>query len=427
MKSHRSNSSRSPRSNTKLAPVVVQDKLCLNAAYKSANCQQCVTTCPSNAIVVYEGYVQLNSSLCSNCGVCLHQCPSGVFSQANTVEATLVDTLATLPDTAIALVCQRNTKPSQARAPVTRVIQHHRCLAAISLTTLLELSNGGSRKIWLDDSHCISCPISKARATLVKMVIAVNQLLENLGHKPVISTYRLQPQDLTPGPATKALIYSNQPRISRRQFFSALTHRGRQFSIKTSNQDDKNKLELTVNKRLPKHLSESRTRLLVQLKKLNGFTDQQIEADSIPFAQLKIDADCCSACELCVKFCPGAALQFHRSEEGFSLAFRASQCIDCGICAKACPEQAISFTSQITVTALTATEPQQLVQGGLVSCDGCGRFMATLATNPQKPLCFTCRETGGNAKPLQDTMGLFADLSGRITVKEAGKQESEGT
>ena len=54
---------------------------------------------------------------------------------------------------------------------------------------------------------------------------------------------------------------------------------------------------------------------------------------------LSIDTDCCTACGLCVEYCPGHVLA--RGEDGLPFEKYPMDCWYCGVCQVECPSECI--------------------------------------------------------------------------------------
>lgn len=402
-------------------PVSLQPDQCLNGRHKEAGCHRCASACPTQAITLHPqndrsshgpSLPRLNDEVCVRCGLCLHACPTDVFSQASPPEAKLAQTISNLPDTPLALVCSRHPDPATTAAPVAAVVRHQRCLAALSLSHLIDLSHNGQREFWLDDTPCAGCPIGHTRPFIVHTTAAANRLLQAFGRPPAIHT-PLNQSDLSAAETSpKPVLESNQPKLSRRGLFSAL----RKVTQSAEPHLDPSSPPLTsgpvpISQRLPHHLPASRQRLHQQLAHLGEPAEQPLETAGLPFANIEIDANTCSACRLCARFCPTEALKFVADADRFGISFKPAICLDCGICAVACPEDAVSFIPELSPADLIADKRQWLVAGNLTSCTSCGEPTVVPKNTTNTPfLCYSCRQTGGSTTSLRDSAGLMADL-----------------
>ncbi len=416
-------------------PVAIQTEFCLNARYRQAGCRLCLEACPTQAIRLghFDPHItagqmlpQLEADLCVHCGLCLHVCPTDVFSQPDPPEATLAQTLANLPDAPLALVCVPHPNPATTAAPVAAIVRHQRCLAALSLSQLIDLSHNGQRALWLDDTPCAECPLGRVQPLIAQTAQTTNRLLEAFGRRPVIHTHLSQPETLAAETQKVALIEGNQPKFTRRGLFGAMGQLAQQSAAKAAAANPAPPVTgpLPVSQRLPHHLPNSRKRLIQQLAQLGQPLDEPTASVGLPFANVKIDSSICSACGLCARFCPTEALRLVTDEARFGLSFQPALCLACDICAAACPEQAISFSRHLTPTLLVAAKPGWLVVGPLTACAGCGQPTALLSLKSEpKPYCYSCRQSGGPAAPLKDTAGLMADLLKRVPPDNITKIE----
>ncbi|MCK6630449.1 MAG: 4Fe-4S dicluster domain-containing protein [Anaerolineae bacterium] len=402
-------------------PFSLQVEQCLNARHKDAGCHRCADACPTQAITLHPQnersphgplLPRLNVEVCVHCGLCLHHCPTDVFSQADPPEVKLAQTISNLPDAPLALVCSQHPDPATTAAPVAAVVRHQRCLASLSLSHLIDLSHNGQRDLWLDDTLCDECPLGHVQPLIAQTAAATNRLLQAFGHPSVIHTPLSQPDLLATETSPKPLFEGNQPKLSRRGLFSALGKASRLMEPSSDPASPPTTAgPVPVSQRLPHHLPASRQRLCQQLAHLGEPIDEPLEITELPFATVKLDANACSACRLCARFCPTEALHFVADAESFGISFKAAICLDCRICAVACPEDAISFGLQLPATTLVANKADWLVVGNLTPCAGCGELIA-LGDNEAgtQPLCYSCRQSGGPMQPLKDVAGLMIDL-----------------
>ena len=405
-------------------------ELCLNQRHRGAGCTRCVDVCPSAAIDLDGQRPALDPDLCIQCGACTVACPTDVFVQISPPEQTLTLTFQHLPpETPLELICPLRPAAAQSQAPVAAIVRHQRCLAALSIPQLLDLSSQGNRPLWLDDSPCAGCPLATCHAQLLASVAAANELLAGFGRPPSLALHTTHADQLLAAPLDRPLLDGMKPQLSRRGFFGALRQMGQARVERALEEEAPPMLRpaVAVDQRLPRRLPHSRKELLAHLADLTADSappdDSLLSLESLPFASVTVDARACSACGLCARFCPTGALHFDGPGGGllragddatYSLDFQARLCIDCAICQVACPEDAISFGDNLPLADLLIPEQQNLVMGALAACVSCG---AGVSEHLDPPRCHVCRQGAGSVAPLRDGAGLMADLLRRSSKK----------
>ncbi len=382
--------------------VSVQAELCLNLRHTSADCRLCVDACPTEAIGLEARQPSVDPDGCVNCGLCLHWCPTDVFTQASAVEANPAPTFPPLEGDAVALVCPQQSDPARTSALVSAVLRLERCLASLSEARLIQLSAGGRRALWLDDSPCSECPIGRAQAAIHTTVTLGNRLLRAFGRPESIHTHRRNPTELGDQPTARPVVESNQPVLSRRGLFGSLgelASRAAAVVIAESLPTPPPGGPPPIDERLPHRIPPTRGHLFGQLKPLGKPPGKTVETAGLPFADVAVDGESCSACGLCARFCPTGALGFVAEVKHFVLSFTPAICVDCGICALICPEDAVSFGELLAAAALVDTEPRRLAAGDLVACSGCSELMAVPPGGTDGvdggPRCYVCRHSVG--------------------------------
>lgn len=398
------------------AAVAQQTERCLNARHRAAGCRQCVTLCPVAALTLVDDKPVLNEEQCVKCGLCLHGCPTEVFTQPNAAESQLGRTVEQLPRQPIALVCALHPAPQSTAAPVTTIVQHRRCLAALSLAQLLALSEDGERAVWLDDTPCPGCAIGRAHSHLQQTIATVNRLLLAFGRSPTLFLQSSQADQLTTATTNPRFIDGGNPPVSRRGLFAALgraihTHSHATTPAPSSAADNQ---PLPVHARLPQRIPAERAALRDRLQQWAPGEQTVINVTALPFAAVQVDPAFCSACGLCARFCPTGALQFTAEENHFTLSFQAAICIDCPLCTVACPEDAVQQGDTLSVAECVNEEWQPQVAGQLTICTQCGMPTAIQAEAARSARCYSCRQGVGIVQSLRDEAGLMADLLRRL-------------
>lgn len=401
-------------------PVDVQTEHCLNLRHKDAACARCVSACPVQAIELAGVQPNLDDGACVRCGLCLHACPTGVFTQPNPAEVRLAQTFQQLPTHPVALVCALHPTPQTTSAPVAVIVQQRRCLAALAPEQLLALSAHGRRPLWLDDTFCMACPLSQAHVSIAQAVETTNRLLQAFAQPAAIFLHQAR---IDPGetPNQRPLLDGGNPLVSRRGLWGALWQLAHEQGgparspVSTTDREPPK----PVNERLPHRVPPARRALQQRLATLNAAQEQSatpalVDVTALPFTNVQVDTQACSACALCARFCPTGALTFSAEAHEFSLHFQAAICIDCGICALACPEDAIMLDNTLPIAAIVGDEEAVLVEGTRIKCRQCGASTAKRLDTPAAALCYACRQGIGVVQPLHDGAGLMADLLSRL-------------
>ncbi len=375
--------------------IALRTQRCLNTRYRAIDCTICADTCPAEeAITVISSRPKIDNKACLHCGLCLHHCPTGAFTCPDSLPGKLIKTVAALPFEPVDLVCTQHPTPN--RGPAPQAVQIKRCLAALSPATLLELSTQG-REIWLDDTPCADCPLGKIHPALEQTVAEANgwgRLLKNA------SPLSLRTEPEAAQPTTNRPVYeADRPPISRRGFFGSLK-RFREDAAAYEDSDDiptQSDKIVPVSERLPQFIPTQRAKILSIIEKQTQASDTQAKSkiqnpkSKIGLADVTVDANLCSACGLCARFCPTGALKFLSDDKQFALAFRPSICLGqrCNICLSACPEEAVSIQPATISPELPAEKPRYLAAGELTPCQNCKTPIA--AGSGQPVTCFVCR------------------------------------
>jgi ferredoxin len=356
---------------------------CLNGWHQDVNCSRCADGCPVAAITLHEGNVSV-SNACVNCGVCLRVCPTELFVEASPPEVFVLQQITHPHDDVWELACplaqnenettsgrsEQKKKAFLSQLPEANRLIVPRCLGALGASHLLQIADRGTGQVWLNDAACAACPITHARQQMVRSVDEANGWLAAFGRPPAIFLTSRDMLEDAPLPQMKRAVRVDVPH-PRRGFFRKML--GLEGKTAVS----------------PSYTPHDRQRLLPILA---SFTPPpaQIPLQGLGVTNVEVDEQLCSACGLCARSCPTAALRFLTDEEVFGLSFTASSCVDCGICAMICPETAVSFTNTMPLEELVSNAPQRLALGRLQTCSTCP---ALIAENGRYDQCFVCRRS----------------------------------
>ena len=378
------------------SPPRVVGGRCLNVRHRGRDCHICVDACPVSAISIPNQAgggaepIVLDQKTCVHCGLCLNVCPTGVFAQTEPPESKLHQALARSSSQVIELACPRKDPPDLSRVPEADVVQTPRCLAALSVPTLLDLTAGG-KTLWLNDSICHTCPIGGARQTIDETVTVADRWLRVMGHASAIRSTLDAVDELAEASTHRSLIRGDRSVLSRRDFFKSLTGRTAQATgglmadrdgprsgesesaYPGDSRADREDTEERTGHRLAHHIPAQRQHLASALRRLTHDPMAQVSTAGLPVADVTV-SDSCTACGLCAQFCPTEAITFLSDGEYYVLHFSAALCLgeDCSLCIIGCPTDAVRFDQELIVDELLSTQPRPLKAGGLAPCPQCG-------------------------------------------------------
>jgi len=398
-------------------PRAVGDR-CLNIRHRARDCRICADACPVDAISIPRqegedaGPVVLDQGVCVRCGLCLNVCPTGVFVQTDPPETKLHQAIARSSSQVIELACLRVDPPDLSRVPEADVVQTPRCLAALSVPTLLDLAAEGGT-LWLNDSICHHCPIGDAQQTVERSITIANQWLQVMGKAPALRSYLGDAVELADEPISRPVIHAARSVLSRRDFFKSLTGRTPQvpdgFAAGRDEQwagepgsahpesphADRADADERTGHRLAHHIPARRQHLASALRQLASDPMTRVPTTGLPIADVTV-SDACTACSLCAQFCPTEAITFLSDGEYYVLHFSAALCLgeDCSLCIIGCPTDAVRFGQELIIDELLSTQPRPLRAGRLAPCPQCGALTHAPVEEDESvevPLCHICQ------------------------------------
>ena len=375
--------------------LTITAERCLNARFKKADCHICADACPVEAIHLDDQSVRLDPEACASCGACVWQCPTEVFAQPHSSRTKLDETVRVVGVVPIELRCPQNTSNTTTIPEVT-IIQQPHCLADLSPSRLIELA--ADRQVWLNDQACAACPIGEAQTSIARAVNEANRWRAVFNHLRQIHLLTTDGDRLA-RPHIAPIFDSANPPADRRAFFGFLKKALAETGATVSEQPNPDDQPVPVNQRLPQRVPRERQNLLTALGTLGQPQDVPL---NLP--RVSIEAENCTACGLCAKFCPTGSIRFQANGEHFDLDFIPAACIDCNLCVLACPTQAVALTHETEPSRFIRLTATLLSEGDLAPCSVCKKPTATHAGEAR---CEVCR-----ALPNQQTLtsDLFASL-----------------
>jgi len=328
----------------------VDAESCVYSQFSKANCRGCVESCPSQAWVLDDDSLGLNTAACDGCGQCIPSCPTGALH----VDFPWV--VRQFSEHSMALFC---CVQSQVNIDTDRLP----CIHIIGLRQLLLIYNSGIKYLLVSTGNCSSCDHDQ-QSDLSTQLKHLNQLLLER-NKPAMKiihrSHKVWKMIFKTGE-----IISHGIKLSRREF---LQGKGQHYRQQMLLQD-------------PLNLPECRTvppgQLLpkTEKKELNW-----------PWSPL-LDTDLCNGCDACMNLCPTQALAFIPAIDNSSPVYRINpaNCNGCGICEDVCESNAITINRYSKVS-------NQIIKQTEQDCTSCGNRFHLPQNNSlsEKHICRICQ------------------------------------
>ncbi|MCP4993504.1 MAG: hypothetical protein GY934_06925, partial [Gammaproteobacteria bacterium] len=252
-------------------PQIISDR-CVHSLIANASCRICVDTCPTQAWVLDDELLGIDTAACDGCGLCAADCPQSAISFDYEIS------IKTEHARNIVLVaCERSgIEESKGLLP---------CIHMIGLTDILQLYNKGVRQISVATGACAECPRGKGQSLTSRLTVT-NVALRKSG-LPGIELKQIAIKDWVQQ-AEKMHEVAAGPWVNRRGFLRVF--------IPAEEQPENRLVEFISGKKsafippgqlLPEHRADP----------------------NWPFLP-SIDPVRCAGCDACVKTCPQKAIVY---------------------------------------------------------------------------------------------------------------------
>lgn len=394
-----------------LRHIVVEAGRCTEVRHRMARCHACVDTCPEGAIDVRENRIIIQPELCVGCGSCANECPTQALRTAGPSREELVALVEQAAEMAFAdgtpedgasleFACEHAT-PGNASArivvPALPYVDESVVLRAAALgfdaVALTSCNDGGCIKPAL---AAIPDMLATARALLAAAECPCKVTLRREKPRPEPEdgkgakrgfgrTQRISTRTTTTLDTTQAGHDS-----SRRGALAELAMQTRTIVAETAAAELRDRMgtpEAAPN--LRQTLTDGQGNFLkFDMPRARDILDDLYVMNPEPkgtinargFALVKVNADACTRCAMCAKFCTTGALQgesapigalftggWHtqdpRASEGNpgSLTYRPSDCVGCHLCEFTCPVHCLHVEDEIPAESIFELEPIDLL------------------------------------------------------------------
>lgn len=344
-----------PGGSEALIPEVIGAR-CVHTLFPQATCRSCVDTCPTDAWVIDDECLGIDTTRCDGCGLCAAVCPQGaILSPSGPVQYGTEGGGIAFAACAGAGV----TEPREGVLP---------CLHALSVRDLLGLARQGVHRLMLSRGDCATCPRGRGlpkERRLEQRLEGVLALLLDRGLTP-LETKSLSPSGWE-SEHRAARARRSSPVMGRRAFFRGI-------------------LKTAVDAGLELVESEApRAGIFVPPGRMIPRPDSSHLALHAPM----IDGHRCTGCDACGRLCPQGVI----GVEAEAYRLDPDGCTGCGLCADLC--------EAVSIQPLEAA-PQRRLALYRHPCTACGLDFHT--PNPvggDRVLCPICARSNHHQRLYQ--------------------------
>lgn len=341
---------------------------CVRALSVNSICSHCTDVCPTNAITLTGRLPSINQSLCVGCSGCVAVCPSEALILDDFNPTEFFFSFASEEGNVVS--CQKNIP----------------CIAALSSEHLISLCSL-KKGLILDIGHCNNCEIG-------------HKVLEVMEERLNSANYLLEAIEVENRVVCETIAYSSgevdEPK-DRRDFFKTFHLRGiakarHDFEKEVLRSTDEF-VEMSIDS---SHTQELRTKKITDRRKLFFTALKRVEKPSqfhvvdgamIDFTSQKImDETKCTACQMCYRICPTAALTSDMRNS--KIDFDPFLCVKCHLCHDVCESDAISLSTSYNLKEWFEPKVQNLVTYLVRRCDECDALFSSVGG---EKICRRCQ------------------------------------
>lgn len=342
------------------AQLIIHAGRCLNGRSQSVQCRACVDGCPRRAIVVDDEHISFDTERCSQCALCVIDCPAEVFAH---------DGFAPL-DFLRSVQGQRELKlycPQAGHVAAGSDAIGIPCHGLLDDRLLLGLrAIGVERILAFGLNRCGDCPTEAGHRRLTHTLEASAPSLAT-GFPAVLDA------DGTSAPPDAGRAGMETP-MDRRRFLGASVNTVARVTLDILADEV---LRTDASTRIAaanqtggsaKHLPQ---RHRLALSNLRAGAISATDFEEKWFHEVRLGGEC-HACANCAQICPTGSLFMEQSGTTAGLVHRPAHCIGCGLCIEACPQKALTLSAATNLDRLADEGYDVLFTCTLATCRSCG-------------------------------------------------------
>ena len=350
---------------------------CVRALAKFSECNKCEEICPVDIISMDNNLPSFNMSSCVGCGGCVSVCPTEAFSLDDFNQTNFFFEFAQSEETLLS--CKKNVP----------------CIAALSVEHLTSLALLKEDLI-CDIGHCETCEIKNPlKAQIDSNIEEANFVLEAIESKKSIKA--------------KNISYTNEDvevQNDRRGFFKNITVKNvakvkgefeRKVEVESDEELRHEVFTEDISRLKQKDVPDKRKIFFTALKRAPKPSQYHvIDAKELSFTSMKkVDEDTCTACQMCYRICPTAALT--SDGRNSKIDFDPFLCVKCHLCHDVCEPDSIVLGETFDLKQFFEPEVKRLISFTIRRCHECD---TPFTYRGGEVICQRCRLEEEEAKEL---------------------------
>lgn len=335
--------------------LLFNKRRCMPLRNAYSKCTLCADACPVQAISVSPKGMNIEKTLCINCGTCTTVCPVQALTPLTPTDNELAQEAVHAIEAAQGTACFACARVIAHRGPDKEKVIAVECLSRVEESLLLGIAAHGISSILLADGDCSTCKYKKCGQLAHNIAYETSELLYGMGNPLRIQCITGVPQKLHVNFTEEELSAERRSLFFHTKDVAAKTARSvATAGIKEATGIDLSKKAAAVAQEDPQR-HDNMLNALAQLGE-----PQEMTVSSRRFASLRIKENSCSACQKCVLICPPKALTKsiipREDAPGSYFEFDASKCVRCKLCLDVCRDGAIVL-EDATMTEIFDFEP----------------------------------------------------------------------
>lgn len=360
-----------------MAGLTLDPTRCVRALGKSSECTHCVDICPVDIVTIENHLPAFNMSQCVGCGGCVSVCPTEAFSLDDFNPTNFFFDFVQSDEELIS--CKKNVP----------------CIAALSVEHLTSLALL-KEKILCDIGHCEGCEIAgKLKPKIDANIEEANFILEAIESPKRVEAeaLRFEPQEL-------------QANDDRRGFFRHINLKNaarakhdfeRRVEVESDEELRHEVFTKDIARLKEKSVPDRRKIFFTALKRAPKPSQYHvIAASELSFTSMKkLDEQSCTACQMCYRICPTAALTSDMKNS--KIDFDPFLCVKCHLCHDVCEPGSITLAETFDLKQFFEPEVKQLIKFTIRRCHECDSYFTYRGG---EVICYRCRLEEEEAKEL---------------------------